>query len=79
MTYISFILEYNIPVSPKELTVVMGAITSDIILSRTNRYHHRYKKKNLLNKIEIIKFNLFYFFKVTTFFEFHTGIVHLKI
>ncbi len=30
MTYIEFISEYNIPVSPKELAIVMGAITSGI-------------------------------------------------
>ncbi len=30
MTYIEFISEYNIPVSPKEWSIVMGAITSGI-------------------------------------------------
>ncbi len=39
MTYTEFISEYNLPVSPKELAIVMGAITTGIYLLFKNSNH----------------------------------------
>ncbi len=78
MTYIEFISEYNIPVSPREFAIVMGAITSGICLLFKNSNYSPLKKKYfpepidttvgkicfLLKKIEIIKLDLFLLKKV---------------
>ncbi len=50
MTSIEFISEYNIPVSPREFAIVMGAITSGIRLLFKNRNYSPLKKLIFLNQ-----------------------------
>ncbi len=52
MTYIEFISAYNIPVSPKEFAIVMGAITSGICMLFKNSNYSPRKKASFPDPID---------------------------
>ncbi len=52
MTYIEFISENNIPVSPKEFAIVMGAITSGICMLFKNSNYSPLKKASFPEPID---------------------------